>query len=1074
MDNPNLGEAIPKKARPAPTLGGTAYAALKVLASLRLTVALFALGVVLVFFGTLAQKNNGIWTVVDQYFYSYIVKIEFNLLVQLGQVFLNFPTDWKLSGWVPFPAGKSIGYAMFANLLAAHAVRFKLSWKRIGIFLLHAGVLVLLLGEYVTREFQVEQRMIIEEQGTANYAFDTRTCELAFVSAAEGKSRAMTVIPGDKLRDALADKSKIAHSELPVDVRVLSYFPNSKTAKEPFEVNPEAIRSRKIRGYALEGNMVSVREVSGTDPNQTVDMPAAAVEFYRKGSDELLATVLVAVQHLKPQPIVIDGKNYEIDLRWTRHYKPFLMKLEKFTHEKYPGTNIPKAYVSRVRILDPERGVDREVDIAMNEPLRYRGEAYFQAGFDESTEKTTILQVVQNPGWTLPYVSCVMITLGMLVHFLIFLVQYLVRLKPVGTVKTVSLPNVPKGPPVHWAVKLAPLFAALAIALYFSSNLFHRTADGKLDLTEVGKLPVQEGGRFKPLDTVARTSLRQINKGETYINTDLEERPAIKWYLEAASGTDTDPGPSVEQRVFRIENLELLALLGLERRKGLRYSIKEFAKKAPELRDAAVQANSAPEAERTPFQQKTLELDRNVKLFLGLMAGGYPNMLPATADGGDWRSYADGRQRLLDAGEASMAVLLREVPDLVKAQSAEELERMIAALPAETQVRLYKKRDEALNADPAAARWRDIIVAYRSGKQENLDKAVAKYREATDEKLTSGQRFRVRFEAFLNSFAPYYHNTFIYGFCLVLCLIGWGVSISSPLTGNMIRRAVFWMLFVNFLVHAFSLISRMYLMERPLVFVTNLYSSAVFIGCIGCAFCLLLEFIYPISLGNLVASILGLGTCIAAHQIAQSGDTLEMMRAVLDTNFWLATHVTTVTIGYGATYVAGLIGLIYVILALATNVLKVPVIVGADEKSQPIGKLIGQALYGVICTAMLFSFVGTVLGGIWADQSWGRFWGWDPKENGAVLIVLWNALILHARWAGLVKTRGIAILALVGNMITTWSWFGTNQLGVGLHAYGFSNTLAMFCLLVWGSHLLVIGVALGFPSDWWKTENKLG
>ena len=90
-------------------------------------------------------------------------------------------------------------------------------------------------------------------------------------------------------------------------------------------------------------------------------------------------------------------------------------------------------------------------------------------------------------------------------------------------------------------------------------------------------------------------------------------------------------------------------------------------------------------------------------------------------------------------------------------------------------------------------------------------------------------------------------------------------------------------------------------------------------------------------------------------------------------------------------------------------------------------------IYGVVCFATLFSFVGTVLGGIWADQSWGRFWGWDPKENGALLIVIWNALILHARWGGMVKQRGMAVLAVVGNIVTAWSWFGTNMLGVGLH-----------------------------------------
>jgi cytochrome c biogenesis factor len=107
-----------------------------------------------------------------------------------------------------------------------------------------------------------------------------------------------------------------------------------------------------------------------------------------------------------------------------------------------------------------------------------------------------------------------------------------------------------------------------------------------------------------------------------------------------------------------------------------------------------------------------------------------------------------------------------------------------------------------------------------------------------------------------------------------------------------------------------------------------------------------------------------------------------------------------------------------------------------------------------------------VLGGIWADQSWGRFWGWDPKENGALLIVLWNAIILHARWGGYARDRGIMAMAIFGNVITALSWFGVNMLGVGLHSYGFMDkafwALAGFC----GSQLLLMALALAPPRPW--------
>jgi ABC-type transport system involved in cytochrome c biogenesis permease subunit len=135
-----------------------------------------------------------------------------------------------------------------------------------------------------------------------------------------------------------------------------------------------------------------------------------------------------------------------------------------------------------------------------------------------------------------------------------------------------------------------------------------------------------------------------------------------------------------------------------------------------------------------------------------------------------------------------------------------------------------------------------------------------------------------------------------------------------------------------------------------------------------------------------------------------------------------------VTLGYSATFLAGFLGIIYILRGLFTR--------SFDEAT---AKSLGRMMYGVVCFATLFSFVGTILGGIWADQSWGRFWGWDPKENGALLIVIWNAIILHARWGGYARERGIAVLTVFGNIITSPSWFGVNMLGVGLHSYGFMD-----------------------------------
>ena len=261
---------------------------------------------------------------------------------------------------------------------------------------------------------------------------------------------------------------------------------------------------------------------------------------------------------------------------------------------------------------------------------------------------------------------------------------------------------------------------------------------------------------------------------------------------------------------------------------------------------------------------------------------------------------------------------------------------------------------------------------------------------------------------------------------------------------------------IALIIHTGALIARMYMMNRWGVFITNLYGTAIYIGWMSVLIGFFVELIYRNGIGTFVAGAAGFMTMIIAQYLAMGEDTMEMMRAVLDTNFWLATHVTTVNTGYAGTLFAGLLGGVFVVWGAFTP---------WQNKSNI--KMLGDILYGVLCFATLFSFTGTVLGGIWADQSWGRFWGWDPKENGALLIVVWNALILHARWGGMVKQRGMAVLALMGNIIVIWSWWGVNMLGVGLHAYANADPgmLATVKAAV-AVHLVFIAIGLTPRSLW--------
>jgi ABC-type transport system involved in cytochrome c biogenesis permease subunit len=261
----------------------------------------------------------------------------------------------------------------------------------------------------------------------------------------------------------------------------------------------------------------------------------------------------------------------------------------------------------------------------------------------------------------------------------------------------------------------------------------------------------------------------------------------------------------------------------------------------------------------------------------------------------------------------------------------------------------------------------------------------------------------------------------------------------------------------------------MYIEGRPPV--TNLYSSALFIGWGSVLLCLGTEKYVRLGIASAMGSLIGFGSLVIAHSLSldsslnPSGDTMEMMRAVLDSNFWLATHVVIITIGYSTTFLGGFLGIAYALYRFCIFIIPQSNLLGQRLHSaeRDTNRILGSMIFGVTCFSLFFSLVGTVLGGIWADQSWGRFWGWDAKENGALLIVIWNAIILHGRLSGMAKTRGMAALSIFGNVVTAWSWFGTNMLGVGLHSYGFMDKAFNPLMYFFVSQMIFILIAY-FPA----------
>lgn len=974
--------------------------------SLRVTVTLFALSIFLVLAGTLAQVGNGNWTVVDNYFRSAYVWIPFQIFFKRS--FLALP------GAFLYPGGWLLGAFLLINLLAAHVgltiklIRARTSGRqfqtlmlqRSGILILHFGVVVMMVGELITGKYAVEGIMTIPVGKASNYLESQRNVELAIVDPSDPKSDDVVVIAGKRLRPG----GLIQDAMLPFDVEILQYLVNSELVKS----KASARENPATAGDGLHWVAVEKPEGSGVDQEQAEDLASAYVRLRKKQSGEALGTFLVSrwfsQVDLPPQQVRVDGKNYQLELRRQRIYKPYTMFLKKVTHEDYPGTNIPKDFASEVRLVDTRNDDQVEVKIWMNHPLRYDGESFYQHSV-LGADTGTALQVVRNPGWLLPYFSCFLVALGMIVHFGIKLVQFLTQrlanLQPVSSF-------------VKWAPRLGVVFGGGLILLIVALEALPQSAPaGQMRLDDFGRLPVLDGGRVKPLDTLARNDLMVISNRQTMRDEKGRSRSATQWLLDVLTSNPKvaalDNPAAAKAKVFRIENDQVLSLLGLQPRDGFRYALDEFSdpKKIEELFRLAEATDPKQASE---FDLNVLEFAKHLRLYINLASLRAIKLVPpATPENKEWMTLAEAVRGDQTAGKP----------------------------------------------DPACLALFEVLVAYRQANASAFNQALAEYEREVSGRLPPEAK-TARFEAFFNRFEPFYLCTLLYGAVFVLACVsflllcfrerGW----AEP-----IRRTAFWLLVLTLGIHTFGLLARMYIQDRPFVMVTNLYSSAVFIGW-GCVVLgLVLEMIFRLGIGSLVASVLGLATAIVAHNLAAGGDTLEMMRAVLDTNFWLATHVTCVTLGYTATFVAGFLALVFIGVGVGTRLM-----------DSDLMKVLSWMIYGVICFATLLSFVGTVLGGIWADQSWGRFWGWDPKENGALIIVLWNVLVLHARWAGLVKQRGVAVLAVGGNIVTAWSWFGVNMLGIGLHSYGFMSGAVFYLVAFDLFNLAVMGVGM-LPTRLW-------
>ena len=523
-------------------------------------------------------------------------------------------------------------------------------------------------------------------------------------------------------------------------------------------------------------------------------------------------------------------------------------------------------------------------------------------------------------------------------------------------------------------------------------------------------LPVQDGGRIKPLSTFADFTLLRISGRKSLTRADESHASSSEWLLDVLF----NPQVADDERVFMVAYdaaLDAIGVTHVDRKKRDRYSFRELQPGIQSLFDKANEYAHIDAKVRNTVQTQIVDLAEAVDMYGSLRGRMDLALVPPERAAAQDTAWLTPDELALRAG----------APMLKPSEEERALQLAFATL-----------REKS--GDPGAF-------------EQQLSQLSGRLIARADAR---GEYAKVPLERF------YYRTQFLFWgqITFVLAFLVTAVAWLLPRAKLPYRAGALLACAGTLLVIA-AIVVRCMIRGRPPV--STLYETVIFITAVSTLVALVSERISRQRLGLSAAAVLGLvGVFIAnGYESLDKRDTMPSLVAVLDTNFWLATHVTAVTIGYAAGMLAAMLASFY-LLAKCFGFRR-------DERSFYSG--LGRMVYGVLCFGVIFSTVGTILGGIWANDSWGRFWGWDPKENGALLIVLTQLVILHARMGGYLKEHGVCAAAALGGTVVAFSWFGVNLLGVGLHSYGFTSgiqsALTTYYVVQWG----IVGLG---TLGWWR------
>ena len=515
-----------------------------------------------------------------------------------------------------------------------------------------------------------------------------------------------------------------------------------------------------------------------------------------------------------------------------------------------------------------------------------------------------------------------------------------------------------------------------------------------LSAFEIGDIPLQDEGRIKPLDTFARNHLLAFYGKRSIKELDMG---ATDWIINLI----LNPENGRDQKIFNIRNPEVASSLFLDWTNEHKYSFNQITPGLSEQSSMLEMIDQKDASDRTVYEKQLYEISRNILRFEEISYLKALKFIPPSnnSESGEWLSPFDFILKGIPANENQEAILNSLQMYLANRLAGNDLEM-----------------SSALNRyEMALSTFQGINV-----KVDNLKK-----------------------ETWMNRVNLFYISLGLYLLSFIFLSISWMIK---PI---LLNRVAYLLLISGTVIHGYGIFLRMQIMERPPV--TTLYESVIFVSLIIMTLAVLLEYFRKDGLGIFVGSVSGSVLHYVGFSYAADGDTLGMLVAVLNSNFWLATHVTTITIGYGASLMAGCVGHLYLIQEIR----------GVNSASL---KSIFNNLFGITLLALFFTLFGTILGGIWADQSWGRFWGWDPKENGALLIVLWQLMMIHMRLSGLAKPKEFALGMALNNIIVALAWFGVNLLQVGLHSYGFDDGVARNLFMFIGFEIIFCLGTYYWPS----------